>query len=130
MGCGGSKNERPSPDKKRKTSTEAHMELPTYDEERKAKVIVMGSLSVGKTSIIKAFVDDKVQRGSVQQTNVLQDFYKTVSVENDQGNNVNLKLNIWDAAGDNAIANIAHIFLRDVQLAILVYSIESQISFN
>ena len=65
MGCGGSKNERPSPDKKRKRSEEATLEIPSYDEERKAKVIVMGSLSVGKTSIIKAFVDDKVQRGSV-----------------------------------------------------------------
>ena len=71
MGCGGSKNERPSPNRKQKPTTETNMDLPTYDEERKAKVIVMGSLSVGKTSIIKAFVDDKVQRGSVQQTNVL-----------------------------------------------------------
>ena len=33
---------------------------------KKAKVIVMGSLSVGKTSIIRAFVENKSQMGSIQ----------------------------------------------------------------
>ena len=35
------------------------MNLPLEVNYKKAKVIVMGSLSVGKTSIIKAFVEDK-----------------------------------------------------------------------
>ena len=63
-------------------------------------------------------------------TNTLQDFTKTMKVKNDDGTITNLKLNLWDAAGDNNIHNIAHLFLRDVQLAILVYSIESKLSFD
>ena len=55
---------------------------------------------------------------------------KTTKVENDDGSVTNLQLNIWDAAGDNNIHNIAHLFLRDVQLAVLVYAIDSKLSFD
>ena len=55
---------------------------------------------------------------------------KATKVENDDGSVTNLQLNIWDAAGDNNIHNIAHLFVRDVQLAVLVYAIDSKLSFD
>ena len=39
-------------------------------------------------------------------------------------------LNIWDAAGDGDVHNLAHMFVRDLQVCVLVYSIDSDISYN
>ena len=39
-------------------------------------------------------------------------------------------MNIWDAAGDQNVHNLAHLFVKDVQCAILVYSVDSKISFD
>ena len=39
-------------------------------------------------------------------------------------------MRIWDAAGDNEIHNLAHLFVKDVQCGILVYAINSQLSFT
>ena len=37
----------------------------------------------------------------------------------------------WDIAGDgNVIYNLSHLFMRDVQVAVLVYSIDSKKSFD
>ena len=42
-----------------------------------------------------------------------------------------VRLNIWDIAGDgNVIHNLSHLFMRDVQVAVLVYSINSKKSFD
>jgi len=39
-------------------------------------------------------------------------------------------LNIWDAAGDQKVENLAHLFLRDVQVGILCYGIDNRASFD
>ena len=68
MGCGGSKRQRPESligGNGRANSNTNIITLPVEEKFKKAKVIVMGSLSVGKTSIIKAFVEDKSQHGSI-----------------------------------------------------------------
>ena len=65
---------------------------------------------------------------SRDRTNIMDDSYKIIDVE-DEGKTHRLKLNIWDAAGDNRTADLAHMFVRDVQAAVLVYSITSNQSF-
>ena len=37
---------------------------------------------------------------------------------------------IWDAAGDTAAHNLAHLFLKDANVGILVYSIDNKNSFD
>ena len=64
------------------------------------------------------------------QTNMVNDFVKSTSVEQEDGTNVHLTLNIWDAAGDNNVHNLAHLFVQNVQCGILVYGIDSRISFD
>ena len=63
------------------------------------------------------------------RTNMVSDFCKIIDVTVD-GKKHRIKLNIWDAAGDGDVHNLAHLFVRDVQVGILVYGINSQNSFN
>ena len=51
-------------------------------------------------------------------------------VEAEDGTECKLQLNIWDAAGDNNVKNLAHLFVNNVQCGILVYAINSKQSFD
>ena len=39
-------------------------------------------------------------------------------------------MNIWDAEGDANVHNLAHLFLKDAKVGILVYSIDNKNSFD
>ena len=60
---------------------------------------------------------------------MVSDFCRVIDVNVD-GRKHRVKLNIWDAAGDGDVHNLAHLFVRDVQVGILVYGINSQKSFS
>ena len=56
-----------------------------------AKIIFMGEKSVGKTSLIKAFIDEELQREKkVHLTKVISDFSKLMNVKNDDGTTTTL----------------------------------------
>ena len=91
----------------------------------------MGNSSVGKTSIVKAYMESQSQRGrEYVRTNTVQDFKRVVMVEGEDGSDCKLQLNIWDAAGDNNVKNLAHLFVNNVQCGVLVYAINSKQSFD
>ena len=99
--------------------------------EKQSKVILMGNPQVGKTSIIQSFMDNSsVRDKTVGKTDVIQDFTKIIDVKDANNDDHRLKLNIWDAAGDAAVHNLAHLFLRDAKVGILVYSIDNKASFE
>lgn len=55
-------------------------------EMKQAKIIFMGDAKVGKTSIIRAFIDDELQRSRmVTNTNILSDFSRILNVQNEDG---------------------------------------------
>ncbi len=93
-----------------------------------AKIILMGDKEVGKTSIINTFVTCKSSL-QAKPTNMVEDHIKMVDV-NENGVTTRLKLHIWDAAGDNNVHNLAHLFVKDVQVGIFVYGINSLQSFK
>lgn len=64
-----------------------------------------------------------------QVTKKCADFQRVITVTDD-GKKQTLKLNIWDAAGDHDVRNLAHLYLRGVQVGVLVYSIDSHKSFQ
>lgn len=61
-------------------------------------------------------------------TQIIADSCKVIEVT-EGGKRHKVKLCIWDAAGDAGLHNLAHLFVRDIQVGVLVYSINSQISF-
>lgn len=90
----------------------------------------MGDANVGKTSIIKSFVDNTSMRNKKKvNTKVIEDFTKVITVTDRKNQTHQLKLNIYDAAGDAAVHNLAHLFLHDAKVGILCYSIDNNKSF-
>ena len=62
-------------------------------------------------------------------TRIVYDHCKRIEV-NEGGRTQPLQLNIWDIAGEGDVHNLAHLFLRDTQVAVLCYSIASRQSFE
>ena len=60
---------------------------------------------------------------------MLSDFCRIMEVE-DGGKRHKVKLNIWDATGDAKLHQLAHLFVRDVQVGVLVYGINKRESFE
>ena len=85
----------------------------------------MGDNAVGKTLIIQTFVQGK-KPTQLNRTAVIGDYSKVMETDQDQ----KIKLEIWDATGDSKIGNLVHLFLRDVQVAVLVFRIDEMRSFD
>ena len=91
----------------------------------------MGNKDVGKTSIINSFLSSQSIKGQKKEfTNVMQDYSKVINVNDSDGRNHELTLNIWDAAGDENIHNLAHLFLSGAQVGVLCYSIDDKRSYD
>ena len=89
------------------------------------KIILAGESLVGKTSLIKQytqkeFLEDNVITTSADKTT------KTIETKN----NTKYTLEIWDTAGNKAYKATNKIFMRNSQIAILVYDITKKESFD
>ena len=95
-------------------------------EPESVKVVLLGEAGVGKTCIIKQFIEKKFDESTesslsaqfVSKTIEYVDFAKT------------LKFDIWDTVGQERFRSIAKIFYKDAHVVILVYDITSKKSFN
>ena len=71
------------------------------------------------------------QRGkNTERTKVMQDYTRVIQVKDSAGSQHDLQLNIWDAAGEAAVHNLAHLFLKNAQVGILCYAIDNKNSFE
>ena len=97
-------------------------DFPTFD--LSFKIIVIGDQGVGKSCLsIKA------------SRNYFEDFYSpTVGFEfvsfNVRIEDKNIKLQIWDTCGQEVYRSLISSFYRSASLAIMVYSIDNDDSFN
>ena len=88
------------------------------------KMILLGESGVGKTSIIKRYLNDNFDKN---ETSTLSMSYVGKTVEkNDQ----KIILNIWDTIGQEKYRSISKLFLNETKIVILVYSITSKASFK
>ena len=90
------------------------------------KVVLLGESSVGKTSIITRFIDDSFSANGMATTGasyanksiVYRDYKKA------------LKFEIWDTAGQEKYRSLTQIFYKDASIAILVYDVTDERSFE
>ena len=95
------------------------------DDIQSIKVVLVGESGTGKTSIIQkyckdVFTDDaNTTLGCANETKVIH-----------LSNQKQIKLNLWDTAGQETFRSLNKIFYKDAQIVILVYDITSCKSFQ
>ena len=82
---------------------------------------------MGKTSIISRFINDTFEEGLVTTTGA--SYAGKDMVFKDYQNQV-IRFEIWDTAGQEKYRALAQIFYKDAAIAILVYDITSEESFE
>lgn len=81
-------------------------------------------IGVGKSSIITSFIDKtfKDERGSTSGATYIS---KEVMIDD-----IEMKFNIWDTAGQEKFRSLTRMFYKDATVAILVYDITQENSFK
>jgi len=90
------------------------------------KVVILGELEVGKTSIINRYTQNTFQETTLttvgasfaSKTIIFEEYLKTIKFE------------IWDTAGQEKYRSLTKIFYKDASVAILVYDICRKQSFE
>ena len=88
------------------------------------KIIIVGDAGVGKTCLTRKATADEFS----------EDYSSTIGFEfftfNEKINDKNINLKIWDTCGQEEYSSLIVNFYREASLAMIVYSINSQDSFN
>ena len=126
MGCNNST--QPTKDNKKEESTLRIKATPKEEEKTKileAKIVLLGDVSVGKTSIASRFCKNSFNEnyintigGAYQQQNIILN------------NGVKMKLHIWDTSGQDRFRSMTNLYYRDAQVAILTYDVGNEQSLD
>ena len=95
---------------------------PDYDEE--IKIIVLGETGVGKSNIIIRYNGGQFDPNSIPNngSSFIVKYYTF-------GNKI-YRINVWDTAGQEKYHSLTRIFVKDSQIALLVYAINDYSSFE
>jgi len=89
-----------------------------------AKVLVVGNVATGKSSIIRRYT--KNEFSSDYQTTIGVDF--SLKVVNSEG--IDIKIQLWDIAGQDRFAGLSRVFYTHAVGAIVVFDIFDRDTFN
>lgn len=96
------------------------------EENNDCKIVLIGESGVGKTSIITRLTKDEF---SENQETTMGASYTTKVIKLKKYNGREIKVNIWDTAGQEAYRSLTKIFYKEASIAILVYDITKKDSF-
>ena len=94
------------------------------EDEKAIKVILLGESGVGKTSIIKRYINNEFStysESTLGSTFLVKDIIKK---------KITYKLVIWDTSGQEKYHSVTNLFINNSNIVILIYSIDSRISFE
>ena len=91
------------------------------------KVVLLGEMLTGKTSLISRLVDNTFNYNETS-TFVASNFSK--EIEYSEFNGITLRLQIWDTAGQEKFRSVNKIFYKEAAVVILVYDITNERSFE
>ena len=97
------------------------------EDGKQCKLVLLGESGVGKTSIISRFIDDVFEEG-LETTTGASYAGKNMVFKDYQNQVVNFE--IWDTAGQEKYRALTQIFYKDASIAILVYDITNEESFE
>ena len=90
-----------------------------------AKVIVIGDLGVGKTTLTNNYVDNRISVRDAPPTLGTDFRKKEIKI-----GNTSLTMQIWDTAGQEKYSSINFAFYRGTQCCILVFDLSDEFSFE
>jgi len=93
-----------------------------------AKLVVLGSQGVGKTSLVHRYVKNAFIPPNKAQSTVGASFLTTRV--NDPESGATIRLQIWDTAGQERFRSISRLYYRGAHAAILCYDVTSKQSFE
>ena len=99
-----------------------HENIPKYDEA--LKIILLGEVAVGKTSLINIFIDPNFNK-NISPT--LSPSYLTKLVEYE---NKTFLLSIWDTAGQEQYRAMNKIFIKNSNIILFIYDITNKSSLK
>ena len=88
------------------------------------KIITVGAMNVGKTSLVTRYATGK-HPGETKTTKNASYVTKHKNI-----NNLNFEIRLWDTAGQENYKSLTKLFIKESKIAILVYSIDNEKSFN
>ena len=88
------------------------------------KILTIGESGVGKTCILRMFVEGKFLKNHLATIGI--DF-KTKNIEVD---GTSIKLNIWDTAGQERFRNITNQYYKGADGIVLVFDLTDRKSFD
>ncbi|CAF0962204.1 unnamed protein product [Rotaria sordida] len=107
------------------TTNSSQHNVCTYAQQSTFKIMLLGDSGVGKTCLLVRFKDDTFLSGSFIATVGIDFRNKTIVINNKQ-----VKLQIYDTAGQERFRSVAHSYYRDANALLLLYDVSSIISFN
>lgn len=87
------------------------------------KLVLLGEAAVGKSSLVLRFVSNDFQEN--KEPTIGAAFLTQKCTVNDR----TIKFEIWDTAGQERFANLAHLYYRNAQAALVVYDVTKPASF-
>ena len=90
----------------------------------KPKLILVGEGHVGKTSIIQQFIEQKFSESYLMTVG------SDKSIKDLKINGKDIKLEIWDTAGQDKYRGVNKIFMKNTKIALLVYDITEKYTFE
>ena len=101
-----------------------------YDDEDvkyEFKIILVGESGVGKTCIIKYFINNAFKQN--ETLSISCEYYKKVMELNElEGTKILFK--IWDTVGQERYRSVSKLFYKNAKAAIFVYDITNKDSFQ
>ena len=94
------------------------------DRQKEVKLIVVGETNVGKTSLIKQYIDHTFVE---EKTATIG--YDTIQKELEI-NGKSIRLNIWDTCGQEQYRTINQMFVKNSRMALLVYDVTDRETFE
>ena len=92
--------------------------------EKRVKFIIIGDKTVGKSCIINQFIEKQFVNEYIP-TIGSDKIKKEIEIEGKK-----LKLEIWDTVGQEQYRAVNKIFIKNAQIALIVYDITNKDSFN
>ena len=82
------------------------------------KIILLGESSVGKTNLINAYCGNKFMEQGFTTLSIKNETIKTIKI-----NNKELKVSLWDTAGQEKFRSVTKTFIRGSHIVLFVYDV-------